>query len=86
MTISALDVARAALMEVGADPDRVSLYHGVIATERGDAVAARAALLGIAARSGMDYIVRCSDCDFRWTTRTPCTPVRDVLRGVRCGR
>lgn len=83
--MNALDVARAALMEVGANPERVWIADG-LTMHHGDHVAAKAAHLAVMATSGPDARIRCPDCAPRWMTHAPCTPVRDVLRGVRCGR
>lgn len=82
----ALKVARAALLEVGGDgpmwltpdesiPNRVLLW--------GYPDTAKARYIGLAAEFGGDYVVRCSTChsNVDWP---PCTPVRDVLRGVTC--
>ena len=83
--VDALSVARAALMEVGGDLDDVGLsWNGEGLSSAPNAQADQAALLGMMAEYGPHYVVRCRTCiDCRWSI--PCTPVRDVLRGVTCG-
>ena len=83
----ALQVARAALLEVGADPNRVWPENDGPMVQTGDAPAIRAMYLGLAAEYGMTHLSRCTSCALQWERNPPaCTPVRDVLRGVTCGR
>lgn len=91
--VSALDVARAALMEVGVDPARVFITPSPTsdtgfstAARAGDWVARRASRLGNMAAYGPEHLIRCDACLPDWRAVGPCTPVRDVLRGVTCGR
>ena len=84
--MNALDVARAALMEVGADPELVWAVPGALVSDTDDEVVRRALMLGALAEFGPDFLVWCRDCSPNWTHAQPCTPVRDALRGVRCGR
>jgi hypothetical protein len=86
----ALDVARAALLEVGGNMASVYIDEDdpfrdrTIATWPFDHVADKAAILGILAAEGPNFIIRCGNCVTRWATHGPCTPVRDVLRGLTC--
>lgn len=91
--VSALDVARAALMEVGGDPSDVWAYpdplvvgRQAVACSTGNPLAWRAILLGRHAACGPEFAVRCLNCADAPDIAVPCTPVRDVLRGVTCGR
>lgn len=89
----ALDVARAALMEVGEEPglvievpDPIVPGRVVLRNSLGNTLARRAGLLGLLAEHGPNYLVRCAHCAPRGQTSPACTPIRDVLRGVTCGR
>lgn len=87
MTLDALTVARAALMEVGVDLVLVDTAEdGRLQCWPGNPPALRAMLLGTMAAHGGDYLVRCDCCNWRAEIRPPCTPVRDALRGLTCGR
>ena len=90
MSVDALTVARAALLEVGEDPALVywGFHPGTqIKGLRGPAtdVHTKARWLGRMAAEGPDVMTWCSDCTTR-ASAVPCTPVRDALRGVTCGR
>ena len=78
-------VARAALAEVGGDPERVFLYEvGRPVSKHDDGRAWRALRLGAMAVCGPDHMVRCLPCSPVDLGRPPCTPVRDVLAGHTC--
>lgn len=85
--MKALDVARAALMEVGVDPQMVwqkgdVLFFGPRSTSAD--LAYRACVLAEMAERGPDSLTECRSCAER--VDDPCTPIRDALRGVRCGK
>lgn len=90
--MNALDIARAALMEVGGDPTSVWEIPDRFVPGRmtlmampwfGDNMTAR--LLGLMAAHGSGYLIRCIPC--QWADAPePCTPVREVIRGITCGR
>ena len=88
MNVTALDVARAALLEVGGDVAEIEYDYadGEIVAET--YIGFKATLLGEMAAYGPHFVTRCWPC---WDSEedeypSPCTPVRDVLRGVTCGR
>lgn len=85
-------VARAALLEVGADPDAIHLERGQLSTFPGNPVVDRAVCLAFMA-AGLT-LTRCVSCGYRAAINHDpdyprCTPVLDVLRFGRpdsCGR
>lgn len=87
--MNALDIARAALTDVGRDPSAITPPFGpggTIASDwtRADETVARAAHLGLLAAFGPGYEAKCLDCFM--ANRAACHPVSELLRGVRCGR
>ena len=83
--VDALSVARAALMEVGGDPRDVWIEGGWLRGFMDDSLVVRAGYLGLMAQCGGDHSVCCESCAVAAMPLPPCTPVRDVLRGVTRG-
>lgn len=86
-TVDALQVARAALAEVGLSTSRVSRDDaGLIRyPPDDDPLYYKASVLGLIAEDGPDMLIRCRACAPHYKTRERCTPARDALRGVTCG-
>lgn len=89
-----MDVARAALLEVGLDPSPVVVEGRGLTIKQVDLLGpdrpmySRAGYLAAASEYGANHPVRCADCSVNGTARgmPPCTTAGDALRGVRCGR
>jgi hypothetical protein len=88
----ALKVSQAALMEVRSDPARIRVDFDHIRgdfslwTRVDDPMVCRAIYLGYMSAFGADFMCRCATCIQRSKIVPPCTPVRDVLRGMTCGQ
>lgn len=89
-TLRAVDIANAALMEVGLEPvifERWDPTRGAATLSMpSTSLHTRAAMLGHLATRGPDHLVRCGDCGFAGIARgtVPCVTVRDALRGITC--
>lgn len=89
-TLRAVDIANAALMEVGLEPVIFERWdpvrNGMCLTVPSTSLHTRAAMLGRLATQGPDHLVRCGDCGFAGIARgtVPCVTVRDALRGITC--